>query len=149
MPITVYISPGQLLCYIFMHCTPVLSLLCICAPNTKSSSNIGIHNFIGGTVEFYGNSLTQTNQTKQTKEKFIRLYYLDCWIDIIQCDEQNKSSTKCIVVQIIQFDELLFCLFFFHLSGLVNFHETQVCMCRICPLNHLCRKFVNLGMVQC
>ena len=62
------------------------------------------------TVEFYGNSLTQTNQIKQTKQKFIRLYYLDCWIEIIQCDEENKSSTKCIVVQIIQFDELLFCL---------------------------------------
>ena len=63
------------------------------------------------TIEFYGNSLTQTNQTKQTKQKFIRLYYLDCWIKIIQCDEQNKTSTKCIVVQIIQLDELSFCLF--------------------------------------
>ena len=51
-------------------------------------------------IEFY----------KQTEQKFIRLYYLDCWIEIIQYGEQNKSSTKCIVVQIIQFYELLFCL---------------------------------------
>ena len=58
-------------------------------------------------------SLTQINQTKQIKQKLIRLYYLDCWIQIIQCDEHNKSSTKCTVVQIIQFDELLFCFFLF------------------------------------
>ena len=45
------------------------------------------------TVEFLGNSLTQTNQINQTKQKFIRLYYLDCWIRKIQSDEQNKSST--------------------------------------------------------
>ena len=40
--------------------------------------------------EFLGNSLTQ-------KQKFIRLYYLDCWIQIIQSDEQKKSSTKCYI----------------------------------------------------
>ena len=36
--------------------------------------------------EFLGNSLTQTNQT--------RLYLLDCWIQIVQFDEQNKNLTK-------------------------------------------------------
>ena len=55
---------------------------------------------------------------------FIRLYYLDCWIQIIQSDEQNKSSTKCIIVQITQFDELLFVLF--DLFGLANFPKTQL-----------------------
>ena len=30
---------------------------------------------------------TQTNQTKQ---KFIRLYSLDCWIQIVQFDEKTK-----------------------------------------------------------
>ena len=59
-------------------------------------------------VEFLGKSLTQTNKTKQM---FIRLYYLDCWTQIIQSDKQNKCSTKCIIVQIVQFDELLFCSF--------------------------------------
>ena len=68
------------------------------------TSSVHIKAFI---IEYYGKSLTQTNQTKQ---KFISLYYLDCWIERIQCDEQKKSSTKCIVVQMIQFDELLFCL---------------------------------------
>ena len=38
--------------------------------------------------EFLGNSLTQT------KQKFIRLYYLDCWIQIVQFDEQNKMLNK-------------------------------------------------------
>ena len=38
-----------------------------------------------------GNSLTQTNQTKQ---KFIRWYYLGCLIRKVQFEEQNKSSTK-------------------------------------------------------
>ena len=38
--------------------------------------------------EFLGNSLTQT------KQKFIRLYYLDCWIQIVQFDEQNKMFNK-------------------------------------------------------
>ena len=61
-------------------------------------------------VEFLGNSLTQINQTNETKQMFIRLYHLECWIQIIQSDEQNKSLTKCFIVQIIQFDELLFCL---------------------------------------
>ena len=41
--------------------------------------------------EFLGNSRTQT---KQTKQKFIRLYCLDSWIKIIQSDEENKSSTN-------------------------------------------------------
>ena len=35
-------------------------------------------------LEFLRNSLTQTNQTKQTKQMFIRLYYLDYWIQIMQ-----------------------------------------------------------------
>ena len=38
--------------------------------------------------EFLGNSLTQTNQTKQ---KFNRLYDLDYWIQIVQFHEQQKS----------------------------------------------------------
>ena len=39
-------------------------------------------------IAFLGNSLlTQTNQTKQ---KFNKLYYLDCWIQVVQFDEQNK-----------------------------------------------------------
>ena len=42
------------------------------------------------TIEFLGNSLTQTNKTKQTKQKFIRLYYLDCWIHVVPFDEQKK-----------------------------------------------------------
>ena len=38
-------------------------------------------------IEFLGNSLTQTKPTKQTKQMFIRLYYLEYWIQIIQSDE--------------------------------------------------------------
>ena len=42
-------------------------------------------------LEFLGNSLTKTNQTKQN---FNRLYYFDCLIQIVQFDEQNKSLTN-------------------------------------------------------
>ena len=62
-------------------------------------------------IEFLGNSLIQTNQTKRTKQIFFRLSCFDCWIQIIQFDEQNKNSTKCIAIQVVRFDELLFCLF--------------------------------------
>ena len=78
---------------------------------TLKMANTSHYNRVLSSIfEFLGNSLTQTNQTKQTKQLFNRLYYLDCWIHILQFDEQMKRSTKCILVQIIQFDELLFCL---------------------------------------
>ena len=58
-----------------------------------------------GTFEFLGNLIIQTNKTKQ---KLIRLYSLDCWIQIVQFDEQNKCLTKC--TSIVQFNEFV-CLF--------------------------------------
>ena len=44
--------------------------------------------------EFLVNSLTQTNQKIQ---KFIRLYYLNCWIQMVQFNEQNNSLTNCTI----------------------------------------------------
>ena len=35
-------------------------------------------------IEFLGNSPIQTNQTKQKKQKFIKLDYLNWWIHIVQ-----------------------------------------------------------------
>ena len=57
---------------------------------TPCTNSRGFSKF--NSLEFLGNLLTQTNQTK---EKFIRLYYLDRWIQKVQFDEQNKSLTKC------------------------------------------------------
>ena len=80
--------------------------------------------YMNGLLEFHGNSRTQTNQTKL---KFIRLYYLGCWIQIIQCDEQSKSSTKFIVLQISNTVWWTFVLIvLFDLFGLANFHKTQL-----------------------
>ena len=57
------------------------------------------------TIEFLRNLLIQTIQTKQ---KSIRLDYLDHWIQVVQFDEQKFN--KMYYVQVAQFDELLFCL---------------------------------------
>ena len=58
-------------------------------PNWQNSLPTAKLQMIGyALLEFLGNSLTQTNQ------KFIRLYYLGYWSQIVQFDEQNKSSTK-------------------------------------------------------
>ena len=66
-----------------------------------------IYNEIEIVIEYLGNSLTQT------KQKFLRFYILDCWIQIVQFDKQNKRLTKCTLIQIVQFYELLYGLFGF------------------------------------
>ena len=44
-------------------------------------------NIFAVSLEFLGNSLTQTNQTKQTKQKFIKLYYVDhnTFVELLFC----------------------------------------------------------------
>ena len=77
---------------------------------------------ISTSIEFFlGNSSTQTNKTKQ---KFIKLYYLDSWMQIVQFDEQKFS--KMYYIQMIQFDELLFSLFRLICLVYANFLTTQI-----------------------
>ena len=52
-------------------------------------------------VQYATRGASGFSRLKQTKQKFIRLYYLDCWIQIIQSDEKIKNSTKCFIVQIL------------------------------------------------
>ena len=83
--------------------------------NCKNEKQQQIYSFTRQIVEFSGNSLTQT------KQELITLYYLDCWNQIVQFDEQNKSLTKCTsYVRTVQCGELLFCVVF------ANFLKTQV-----------------------
>ena len=76
-------------------------------------------------MEFLGNLLTQTNQTKQKKNK----NSLNCIIrTVIHFVELLLCSSDCTIwiQQSKQYKLLNFCFVSFYLLGLVNFLKTQI-----------------------
>ena len=73
--------------------------------------SVSVHNVCSFIIVFEIFSINPTDQTKQTKQYFIKLYYLDCPTQIVQYDER-KLSLIC-----------LFCLIY------ANFHKNSNVIC--------------------